>query len=178
MRKENNFVEKTKRLLNAIEAEIRDDNSSEEECNSYVDQLDDLKGEISDEEDWINSYPDINKVGGFFNDATKKEIKDKLIEMRSQLLKIYRRLGGDLEETKKKDNSPNSPVINVFQSQSQSQYQTTNIQIEELKKELEEELNKKTPNKSRIKRILDDIIDVAKNSAGSIIAETIMRIFD
>ena len=50
MKKEDNFIERTRTLLKAVEGEINDETTSEEECDSYVIQLYDLKEDLSEEE--------------------------------------------------------------------------------------------------------------------------------
>ncbi len=53
--------------------------------------------------------------------------------------------------------------------------QTTNIQVESLKEELEKELSKKKPSESKVRNIIDNIIKVAKKGASEIISTVFLK---
>ena len=64
----------------------------------------------------------------------------------------------------------------LLQHQGQSQSQNQSLNINFLKKELENELKKDYPNESKIKKTINDIIDVAKSSASGIITAIFLKI--
>jgi hypothetical protein len=154
-------------------------------CNGYIDDLNEIKEELSDSGyEWVDKLKDIESLGGWLMEVSARDIEKTLDEIKKQLEKIFIKLGGDPEELESKreiisqinNPAPISINLNQMQQQYQNQYQFQETNVEILKKELEEELNKRRPDEDRVKNILKNIIDVAKDSASGIISGVILKI--
>lgn len=75
-------------------------------------------------------------------------------------------------------NIDNSSGVQVAQSTGENSpiTQEQEVKIDVLKKELEEELKKSKPDKSKLKNILEKIIGIAKSGSSMIIAEIILKV--
>lgn len=170
-------IERRLRLLyKDVQKAKKDD---EEECQDNIDVLEGIKNELIDEEK-LGSYDleDIS-IGGWLG-TSKEDILEANKELIRQLKKISKGLGIDLDEKVQNPQIPisNSPIINIhqIQSQHQEQHQNQKIEIEILKKELENELRKNTPDESKVKKIVNNIIEVAKSSAPAIITGIVLKV--
>ena len=157
----------------------QDEDTTERACEGYINVLDGIKKELLDKGKigWAD-LEDI-QLGGFLG-ATEEDIDEATDEIVAQLEEIASGLGVDLEEEDKsqKVSNQNFPIINIhnIQSQNQEQNQSQNIQIESLKEDLENELRKSRPNESKVKKIINNIIEVAKSSASDIITAIFLKI--
>jgi len=134
-------------------------------CNNYIDDLEDIKKELYDfGYEWTEDLDELeNLEDGFFNSVEDEEMDEALDEVEAQLKRILTKLGVDFHE--KSSNSQN-PQINfsptIIQSQSQYQYQSQSINFEELVEEFKQEAKKPLPNKSKLRKIGEEILKYGK----------------
>jgi len=171
-----NNIEKRIRIL--YKKVSKDEYPTERTCEGYIKVLDGIKDELINKGKLGTWDLEEVQIGGFLG-VSEEDIEEAMNEIRTQLEEISSGLGIDLDEEVQNPQIPisNSPIINIhqIQSQNQEQYQTQQMNIEILKKELESELRKDSPNESKIKRIINNIIEVAKSSASGIITSILMK---
>ncbi len=149
-------------------------------CNKYVDAIEDLKEDLDElDYSWVDKFDEIYEVTTSFwsGEASEKEIKETIEEISEQLEGILIKLGIDIEEPLDIKKDKENITINVSQSQQQSQSVNIDVKIEKLSTELTEELKKKSPDESNLKKIIGQIIRLAKDSAAAVISGAILKTF-
>lgn len=155
-----NLKKRTQILFKKIQKEEEID---EEICDDYVDDLEELKEDLlNNDQYWVNNLPYINKVGGILR-ADDEEIEETMDKIERQLDRILTKLGIDSDEDGKKRTSQGINIqVNPSFSQSQSQMQYQSVNIDVLIKEFEEELKKPQPDKSKLRNIIEKILEFGK----------------
>ncbi len=150
-----------------------------ERINHYIELLKDFKRkELEDRYEWAKNLDEIETFGtrSWNSEPSTKEIREREIKVKNQLDRILFEFHLDRNEALgiKKEGMPtannpmgSSPVINVYSnlSQSQGQNQSTsvnvNVEINMLVKELNEELDKKKPDKAVVKSKMERLLSIA-----------------
>jgi hypothetical protein len=155
-----------------------------DQINHYVDSLEEIKDELRkrhEGHDWVNDLEEVSHVGKrFWSDSvSKKDVKERTDKVRVQLEKILLKLGLDRNEVlaPKKDGMPIVPsVVNVYQNQVQSQVTNVNIQISDLIGEMEQELIKRKPDKSKLKSKWEKVLTLSTTFAP--VAHIVLKLID
>jgi len=170
-----NFSEDSRKIMNLGQ------------INHYVDSLEEIKDELRkryEDHDWVNDLEEVNHVGkSFWNDSvSKKDVKERTDKVRVQLEKILLKLGLDRNKVlaPKKDGTPIvpsiPPIVNVYQNQSQNQVTTVNLQISDLIGEMEQELMKESPDKSKLKSKWEKVLTLSTTFAP--VAQIVLKLID
>lgn len=163
---------RAKVLFKRIQKDL-DNNISEEKCNQYIQDVENIKRTLCDNDlSFAEDLDELDEVGGMFSDASKKEIKDALKAAEKQLDRILVNLGIDIDEVieTKKESGINinvNPSFNQSQHQSQNQMQSVNFDL--LIKEFEEELKKSRPDKSKLRSLMEKMWGYGKEHAIEIV---------
>ncbi len=168
-----------KRIKILYKKVTKDENATERACEGYIKVLNGIKDELIDKGklgEW--DLEDV-QIGGFLG-ASEEDIDEAMGEIEAQLDEIASGLGIDLDEEEQNIKHNGVPTFNISlnqnQSQHQEQHQSQSMNLEILKRELEKELRKDYPNESKVKNMINDIIDIAKSSAPGIITGIILKI--
>lgn len=169
-----------KRIKTLYKKVSQDEIPTERVCERHINTLTGIKNNLIDKGK-IGMW-DLEEIqlGGFLG-ASEDDISEAMDEIEGQLEKIALVLGIDLDEEESVEKPHGTPIFNINLSQNQSQYQkqhqSQSVHIESLKKELEKELMKKEPSESKVKKIINDIIDITKSSASGVITKVILKVF-
>lgn len=163
-----------KKVNNNLDKDI-----SEGKCNIYIKHIEEIKENLSNEEqEWIEDFVEIEQFGqGFFSEpAISSDIKKTMNEIHEQLDQICLKLGIETEEPQNNEGIPQQ-VFNISQSQSQSTDVKIDIKIEGMVKEFEKEISKLNPDKSKLKIIMGTILKHGATYAPRII-ELLIKYWD
>lgn len=145
----------------------------EEQCNELIDDFNDFLREDLRAlgHDWVDDFDELDPVHGFFSEASEETISDALNNIKRILTRACQKLGVDIAEEVISKKEP-AHTINIIQQQSQTASASASIDFSHLVDELEEEIKRPVPDKSKIKLMLQKAL-----KAGGYIAPKILEIF-
>jgi uncharacterized protein YoxC len=149
----------------------------ENKCNDFIEDLNEIKDGLDElGYNWIEDFKDIEEVSGGILGISEEDIQESFEEVERQSERILHKLGIDMDDINSKKETTH-PVINVIQQQHQTASASADVDIQFLVQELKEEINKTTPDKSKIKSILQKALSVGGQYAPKIL-EVILNNLD
>ncbi len=180
-------IEEAQQIYRSVTVAINNSRTTLGRANDLWQQHEDLKTELfEDGFDWVEDFEELDSLEDFWSDPDEEDIDHLLTRIREQLEGVLERLGvdpagvikgkdsGDSENKVGMTNITFSP--NMVQNMSASFDVNVSVEISHLLNDFERELDLESPDKSKLVRIKDTLVQLGAPAVVPIVDMLIKRL--